>query len=136
MQLTGPARSQKAIAVDETFRIGTNMAVLSLGFKGLPIRGLPFNDKLGILYNRYIDLTRRRFSYLVMGVCTIRKLTRSRTDSTQWDGSERVRAESLDRTFLTLLKLLKIFWKILRTIAFLPVQQNGACTPLSPFSHI
>jgi hypothetical protein len=52
MKLTGPARHQKAISNAETHRIDTNTAILSLGFKGDPLPGLPFNEKLGILYTR------------------------------------------------------------------------------------
>lgn len=55
-KLTGPAHNQKAIATGSKFSLNTKLSFLSLGFRGNPISGLPFNEKEGLLYNKYVNL--------------------------------------------------------------------------------
>ncbi len=53
-KLTGPAFNQKATPISESYQIQANIAVVSLGFKGNLLPGLPFNDRLGVLHTKYL----------------------------------------------------------------------------------
>ncbi len=51
-RLEGIAGAQKAIPTEETFEINCNLLFRSIGYRGVPFKGLPFDDRKGIIPNQ------------------------------------------------------------------------------------